>query len=45
MSGEVYRFRMRWRHRFGRHSFTRCYPDGEVLDWCQWCGERRRVWS
>jgi len=37
----AYRSAMRALHRFGRHWFKRCYPDGDVMLWCHWCGERR----
>ena len=31
---------MRLIHRLGQHWFTTCYPDGDILLWCQWCGLR-----
>lgn len=31
---------MRLAHRYNWHHATVCYPDGDTLYWCQWCGMR-----
>lgn len=44
-----YRSVMRTMHRFNLHHTKTCYPDGDTMVWCQWCGlravVRRRDWK
>lgn len=36
----LYRPFMRLAHYFNWHHTTVCYPDGDTMFWCQWCGMR-----
>jgi hypothetical protein len=40
MTGWRYRAWSRFLHRFNYHHTTTCYPDGDIQDWCEWCGLR-----
>jgi hypothetical protein len=40
MIGWRYRAWSRFLHRFNYHHTTTCYPDGDIQDWCEWCGLR-----
>ena len=40
MSGRWSRAWSRFIHRFNYHHATVCYPEGDIQDWCQWCGLR-----
>jgi hypothetical protein len=35
-----YRTLMRLAHRFNWHHMKPCYPDGDTMLWCRWCGIR-----
>lgn len=37
----LYRPLMRFAHRFNWHHMTVCYVEGDIMDWCQWCGVRQ----
>lgn len=37
---KFYRLLMKVAHRYNWHHATVCYPDGDTLYWCQWCGMR-----
>lgn len=39
----LYRLVMRVAHRFNWHYAPPCYPDGDTMLWCQWCGLRQVV--
>ena len=39
----LYRPLMRLAHRFHWHDAPPCYPDGDTVLWCQWCGFRQMV--
>jgi hypothetical protein len=39
----AYRFVMRIAHRLNWHYAPPCYPDGDTLLWCHWCGFRAVV--
>ncbi len=36
----AYGFVMRVAHRFHWHYAPPCYPDGDTMLWCRWCGMR-----
>ncbi len=36
----IYRRLMKLAHRYGWHHTRRCYPDGDTLLICDWCGLR-----
>jgi hypothetical protein len=38
-----YRPLMRFLHRFNLHYAPPCYPDGDTMLWCHWCGFRQVV--
>ena len=38
-----YRALMRLAHRYNWHHMVICYPDGDTLVWCQWCGIRHII--
>lgn len=35
-----YKWLMTLAHKYNWHHATVCYPDGDTLFWCQWCGMR-----
>lgn len=37
----IYRPWMKLAHRFNWHHMTVCHVEGDVMDWCQWCGIRQ----
>lgn len=39
----LYRPLMRLAHRFNWHYAPPCYPDGDTMLWCHWCGFRQVV--
>jgi len=40
----IYRYHMQMIHRRGWHWWTYLHPiDGEPMDWCQWCGQKK-IW-
>jgi len=43
LRGLLYRLVMRIAHRYHWHYAPPCYPDGDTLLWCQWCGFRTLV--
>lgn len=36
----IYRWLMNMTHRHGWHHMTKCYPEGDTLLVCHWCGIR-----
>jgi hypothetical protein len=36
----LYRLTMKLTHRWHWHYMKPCYPEGDTLLWCQWCGIR-----
>ena len=36
----LYRTIMRVAHHFNWHYAPPCYPDGDTMLWCKWCGMR-----
>lgn len=38
--GTLYRWLMKLAHRFNWHHTRTCYPDGDTLMVCDWCGLR-----
>lgn len=36
----LYRVIMRIAHRYNWHYAPPCYPDGDTMLWCHWCGMR-----
>lgn len=36
----AYRAVMRLAHRFHWHHAPPCYPHGDIVYWCRWCGMR-----
>jgi hypothetical protein len=36
----IYRRVMRIAHRYHWHYMEPCYPDGDTMLWCHWCGIR-----
>lgn len=35
-----YRWIMIFAHRHGWHKMDECYPNGDTMLWCHWCGLR-----
>lgn len=40
MRGLIYRTVMKIAHKFHWHYAPPCYPDGDTMLWCKWCGMR-----
>ena len=38
--GFFYRLIMKIAHHYNWHYTQPCYPDGDVMLWCHWCGVR-----
>ena len=36
----AYRPLMIWLHDHGWHHMKICYVEGDIMDWCHWCGIR-----
>ena len=41
--GFFYRQLMRLAHRYHWHYAPPCYPDGDTMLWCHWCGLRQVI--
>lgn len=40
MRGFSYRALMKLAHRYNWHYMRPCYPEGDTMLWCHWCGIR-----
>lgn len=43
MKWRIYRIVMKLAHRYHWHYAPPCYPDGDTLLWCKWCGLQQTI--